>query len=344
MNSCKECQISEYEARLKTTNGNNINVLGLNKLKAIFRKMENETKLKSLTLSCLAGSDKTLDLSFIPSSTLANAFNKLESLGLCQVKLRPNQLKTIFDYMSVKTKMKSLNLSLNLESVDMKIFDVAFRNLTKLSLNGLDLLNISQLEQFSENLDKSCKLKNLMLSNIDAQELPPGLLERVVTKVSAVDLETVEMTVDQLEQIFHTISIGSSTIKQLGLCDIDDIHEINPETLALGINKLENFGFAFVGDNVFTEDQTKEIFKVMSQGTCLKMLGTTSNLMPLEWMDNIDKVDPEILSKAIHNLEEVKLDMEGSSLALPQYLAIFKKFGVQSKIKKICSQEDHIFM
>ena len=244
--------------------------------------------------------------------------------------------------MSVKTKMKSLNLSLNLESVDMKIFDVAFRNLTKLSLNGLDLLNISQLEQFSENLDKSCKLKNLMLSNIDAQELPPGLLERVVTKVSAVDLETVEMTVDQLEQIFHTISTGSSAIKQLGLCDIDDIHEINPETLALGINKLENFGFANVGDNVFTEDQTKEIFKVMSQGTCLKMLGTTSNLMPLEWMDNIDKVDPEILSKAIHNLEEVKLDMEGSSLALPQYLAIFKKFGDQSKIKKICSQEEHI--
>ena len=50
MNNCKECQIKEYDAKLKTANGNNINVLGLNKLKAIFRKMENGTKLKSLTL------------------------------------------------------------------------------------------------------------------------------------------------------------------------------------------------------------------------------------------------------------------------------------------------------
>ena len=84
MNNCKECQIKEYDAKLKTANGNNINVLGLNKLKAIFRKMENGTKLKSLTLSCLAaGSDRNLDLSFITSSTLANAFNKLESLWLC---------------------------------------------------------------------------------------------------------------------------------------------------------------------------------------------------------------------------------------------------------------------
>ena len=84
MNNCKECQIKEYDAKLKTANGNNINVLGLNKLKAIFRKMENGIKLKSLTLSCLAaGSDRNLDLSFITSSTLANAFNKLESLCLC---------------------------------------------------------------------------------------------------------------------------------------------------------------------------------------------------------------------------------------------------------------------
>ena len=51
VNNCKECDIREYEAKLKTTNGNNINVLGLNKLNAIFIQMENGTKLKSLSLS-----------------------------------------------------------------------------------------------------------------------------------------------------------------------------------------------------------------------------------------------------------------------------------------------------
>jgi hypothetical protein len=89
VNNCKECKIKEYEPKLKTTNGININVLGLNKLNAIFRKMESGTKLKSLPLSCCAGSDKTLDLSFIPSSTLANAFNKLECLESSEVGTKP---------------------------------------------------------------------------------------------------------------------------------------------------------------------------------------------------------------------------------------------------------------
>ena len=93
------------------------------------------------------------------------------------------------------------------------------------------------------------------------------------------------MTVDQLEKIFQIISTGSSSIKQLVLCDIADIHQINPETFAIGVNKLEFFDFATVEDNVFTEDQTKEMFKVMRQGTCFKMFGTTTNPMSLEWMD-----------------------------------------------------------
>ena len=226
-----------------------------------------------------------------------------------------------------------------MESLDMKIFDNAFSNLTELILKRLDLDN-NQLKHFAENLDQSCRLKSLMLRNINAKELPPGLLERVVTKVSSVDLDYVEMTVDQLEQIFHIISTGSSSIKQLNLFGIDDVHEINPETLAMGINKLEGFDFANVGENAFTENQTKEMFEVMSQGTSLKKLGTASEPMAVEWMDNIAKVDPEILAKAIHNLEEVKLDLEESYLPLPQYLAIFKKFEHKTKIKKICGQEE----
>jgi hypothetical protein len=144
------------------------------------------------------------------------------------VKLGPNQWKAIFDDMSLKSKLKSLNLeSLNLEAVDMKVFDNVFSNLTTLILRGLDLDN-NQLKHFAENLDQSCKLKTLMLRNIKAKELTPRLLERVVTKVSSVDLDFVEMTVDRLEQIFHIISTGSSSIKQMNLFGIADIHEINP--------------------------------------------------------------------------------------------------------------------
>ena len=189
-------------------------MLGLNKLKAIFRKMESGTKLKSLELNCFSNYDKKLDLSFDPSITLANAFNKLETLELCEMKLKPDQLKTIFDNMSVSTKLKAIKLErLNFDSVEMKIFDIAFSNIIKLNLNGLPLDKV-KLKQLAGNLDKSCKLKTLILSDINVKEVSPRLLARVVTKVSSVDLHSVGLTVDQLEQIFQSISTGSSAIKQ----------------------------------------------------------------------------------------------------------------------------------
>ena len=86
------------------------------------------------------------------------------------------------------------------------------------------------------------------------------------------------------------------------------------------------------------------MFKVMSQGTNLKMLGTARYETPLEEMDNIKKVDPEILAEAIHNLEEVKLGLEDSFLSLPQLVAIFKRLGHKTKLKKVCSLEEEIFL
>ena len=151
--------------------------------------MENGTKLKSLTLSCVVV-NKSLDLSFIPSSTLANALNKLESLTLDKVKLRESQLKTIFDHMSVKSRLKCLNLErLDVELVSQNISDKEFSNLTQLSITGLN--QRPHLKHSVEILDKSCKLQTLMLEHFDLTEISPGLLARVITKVSCVELEFV---------------------------------------------------------------------------------------------------------------------------------------------------------
>jgi hypothetical protein len=116
--------------------------------------MECVTKLKSLEMDCIAGYDKT----------------------------------SIFDDTSLKTTLKYIKLEkLNMKSLDMKIFDFAFSNLTQLYLGELQLDKI-QLKQFTENLDKSCKVKVLVLSYISVEEIPPELLARVVTKVSFVNL------------------------------------------------------------------------------------------------------------------------------------------------------------
>jgi len=338
VNNCKVCVIAEYPQRikLKNSNVNVVNVLGLNKLKAIFRKMETGTKLKTLTLACVV-SNKTLDLSFIPSSTLANALNRIEELTLKQVKLRSNQLKTIFDYMSVKTKLKLLHLqSLDFVNVDIEIFDAAFSSsLTSLVLVDIKLDDIKLLHVF-ENLDKSCKLETLVISQLDLTSIPSKLLARVVTKVKCTSLENGDIRSDQLEEIFSVISEGGQVIKSLNIEVDDDLQDINSENLARAVNKLNSFDFGSLDD--LSESQTQEVFKIMSEKTNLKMLGTPWCQLALECMEHIAAVHPDTLAKAIHNLEEVRLDFEDSKLSLFHYIAIFKGFGGETKLKKVWSQ------
>ena len=87
--------------------------------------MECVTKLKSLEMDCIAGYDKT----------------------------------SIFDDTSLKTTLKYIKLEkLNMKSLDMKIFDFAFSNITQLHLSDLEL-DKAQLRHLAENLVKSGKLK-----------------------------------------------------------------------------------------------------------------------------------------------------------------------------------------
>ena len=116
-----------------------------------------------------------------------------------------------------------------------------------------------------------------------------------------------------------------------GLMDYDlgevyTLTEIDPKTLAIAVNKLESFDFGDFGE--LSESHTKEMFTVMSLGTNLKILDVES-------IKHIDAVDPETLAKAVNNLESVQFDLEDSNLTLAQYIAIFKRFGTQRKLKTI---------
>ena len=126
---------------------------------------------------------------------MANALNRIEELTLKQVKLRSIQLKTIFDYMSVRTKLKWLHLqSLDFVNVDKEIFDAAFSS----SLTSLVLVDIKlddmKLLQVLENLKKLCKLETLVFSHLDLTIIPSKLLARVVTKVECACLELVDIS------------------------------------------------------------------------------------------------------------------------------------------------------
>ena len=138
------------------------------------------------------------------------------------------------------------------------------------------------------------------------------------------------MTVDHLSKIFETIPDSTSALEHLSLGDNSGISRVNPELLAKGVNNLKYFDFVNFDSGKFSQTKTKEIFKMISQGTKLKMLGIPSNNMQLEWIDHINTVDPEILAKAVHNLEQVWLKFEGWNglhMTASQYMAIFKKLG-----------------
>ena len=78
-----------------------------------------------------------------------------------------------------------------------------------------------------------------MLENFNLTEILPGLLARVSTKVSCVELEFVEVTVDQLSKIFETIPDSTSALEHLSLGDNSGISRVNPELLAKGVNNLK---------------------------------------------------------------------------------------------------------
>jgi len=252
------------------------------------------------------------------------------------VKLRHGQLKAILDYMSVKSKVKCLHLlNMDFGSVDMNMFESPLATLTSLSFAGTTL-DEAQLKCFIETISscKGCNLKALGLSSSDMKSIEPNLLSRVLTSIESVRLDSIDILVSQLEVLFVMISEGETVVKCLDLEEIDAVYEVNPKLLAKAVNELEYYQF---GSSSLSENQTTEIFKVMSCGTRLKMLGTPGDQFGLEEIEYINEVDPVILAKAVNNLESVRLNV--GDLSLAQCVAIFKQLSKQTKLRRICKYD-----
>jgi hypothetical protein len=316
VNNCKECNIE----------GNNEMD---QKLRSLFEQMETGTKLKSLTLFW-SESDE-LDLNFIDSSTLINALSKLETLWLGSVKLGAgfNQACSV--------KMKSLYLWECDPFSDMDMLDAVLDNLTSLKFYGT-YLDATQVRHLVNAFDQSCrlKIKLLDLSGIDLRKVPAKLLARVLVKIENVILLFTEIEVTQLEEIFHAILDEDTTvIRFLDLDGIQILDEVDPNLFARAVNKLESF--SFVGNTALTQNQIKEVFKVMSKETNLRLFGEEHSYfssITIERIPHIQTIDPEILAEALYKLEEVNLDFD-SKLTPAQYKAIFRKLCNSVKHKLV---------
>jgi len=324
VNNCKECDIKEYCIKPWMMRlDEKVYKLGIQKLSAIFKQMQYNTKLKSFKLSSPVlyekdrkDADPKIDLSSIPAKLLARSFSKLEILSLEDVELYQEQLDAMFE--------------------------VGFVNLTSLSLGNIDFLDGNDVKNLLLSLDKSSRLESLKLSKVYLSEVESLLLSRVINKMVSVVLEEVEIDANQIEEIFHVILSGDSVMKNLSLIYVKNLVDVSPVVFARAVNRLESVTF---DRNMMSDDQTKEMFKVMSQETSLKALSFSSH--DFDYSDYVEEVDPEVLALALNNLETLRMDLGydkfGSNLTTEQLFAFFKQLSLKSKLKNIFKEDRPYF-
>ena len=79
-------------------------------------------------------------------------------------------------------------------------------------------------------------------------------------------------------------------MKHLSLIYVENLVFASPDVFARAVNKLESVTFDRF---MLCENQTKEMFNVMSQETSLKALSLSTHI---KYNDYIEEVDPEVLA------------------------------------------------
>ena len=136
-------------------------------------------------------------------------------------------------------------------------------------------------------------------------------------------------------------------IKDFRVCNVKNLSNVSAEVLSRAVNKLENVSFdrkSHSSTYWLSENETKEMFRMMSLETSLKSLGMSTDNMSVDAYDDIGEVDPEVLAMALNNLESIRLDFgtydNGCFLTTAKIFAFFKQLSLKSKLKTII-REDH---
>jgi hypothetical protein len=185
-------------------NGDHHAYLGVKKIADIIRGMlDVGSKLKSLKLSFedeeyyVPPLPNRLNLSSIPTQILTKAFSKLDEFALEYLKMDSKQLNSVFE--------------------------VSFGNLTCLSFREIPM-DVTQTVQLLRALGKTCKLKSLELSELDARETPSGYFAQVINKIERVVLQDIMIEAFQIEDIFLAIIRDDSVMKNFVLEQSIDYH------------------------------------------------------------------------------------------------------------------------
>jgi len=292
---------------------------------------------KFLSLHIAEITINNIDLTNVSNELFAKLMNSCKK---CKIRLlsstnilESNKWTAILDVMRKGTKLKTFALSwaggpggfISLAQIPPDILTHAFSKLESLSLNSVQFGD-NQLKTICQTLTGSSNLKYLELKELDpASDLVSmNMLDAVLTNLRGFTYKPSGLN-NPAGRLMELVD-KSCKLNSLTLYDFN-LKEVPPKRLARVFNKLECLDLSWSGV-AMSEEQTKEVFRVMSSGTCLKKFDW------IESVDHIEKVDPSILAKALNNLEVLRVDFP-SPITLPQIFAIFQQLNVKTRIKAI---------
>jgi len=199
-----------------------------------------------------------------------------------------------------KSLWRNCNVNIHLKK-DFKLLKMLenprFTALENLSLQGC-LNNLSEIKNNHLKQISWLKLKKLSLSKISLQAASPEHFAQVVTEIKTVQLtHLANSTRAHVEALFNSLNSGSC-VKNLKLDNWHwfDASEIEPEVVGSALNRLEELE---IFSTKLESQHLRCLFRKINEQTNLKVLSF--------WNQNLSKIDPDILSGAVHRIPISKL-------------------------------------
>ena len=291
---------------------------------AAFRYMAERTKL--LELKILNIDQKLMNIN---PDVMASALNKLELLWMSD-SVTANQMSSIFNRMSIETKLNSLCLrDVNMTTTEPIVLAKALNRLTTFLFQrptnkpSTDL-TAHQAQAIFTIMSKGSQLKMLEISTEQLPSINPSCLAKAINQLEDVSLLNSEITSEQALAIFAEMSEKTQLKSLLNLRH--NLSMIHPRVFGKGLSKLEEVS---IRNCQLTKEQVIALFLAISTGGQLLNLDISFN--------NLSSVEPYFLARGVNMLEQVTLTR--TSLTADQINAIFRVFLEEETKLEILSVE-----
>ena len=265
------------------------------------KEEEEEVGMAKTELSDGAGTEKgEPSLSSIEPELVVRAINRMEEVQIDDSQLTWLQIEPILrDISQTVSRVKMLDVSkTNISKLDPTLLASAVTRMIWVVLNGTDLtFEQAKMMMTALNVEGS-ELMKLDISENNLSQVDPFLLAQAVNSLEEVDMDSTELTVEQVKAIFNAKLEDGSRLKKLGISANEmSFSSQDPFLMARAVHKMEEVEMRF---NDLTPWQLDTILsRSMRKNTILMKLDITeNNLMPLY---------PYSLAAAMRQFEEVSI-------------------------------------